>query len=172
MPAPSRARWMAKRRTTPPRSRTVPVTASSLTVTSALALPFAEVSCARPPDTEPVNHSAQGTLLHTVTGTVVTAENRVHGLRGFNITEPSRRALKAAHLPTRYAGLGRRSDRPGRYIAVVTQIRGTLAFFGADVAVLKGVSVAEIIGLDKMVTVGRPFTLALPIALPPLQPLR
>jgi hypothetical protein len=107
-----------------------------------------------------------------VTGTVVTAENRVRALRGFNIMELSRRALKAAHLPTRYAGLGRRSDRPGRYIAVVTQVRGTLAFFGADVAVLKGVSVAEIIGLDKMVAVGRPFTLALPIALPLPQPLR
>lgn len=104
-----------------------------------------------------------------VTGSVVTAQNRVHSIRGVNVMELSRRELRAADLPTRYAGLGRRSDRPGRYVAVAARIGGRLAFFGADAIVLAGRSPVRIIGLDKMVLTARPFTLALPIALPPLQ---
>jgi hypothetical protein len=107
-----------------------------------------------------------------VTATIVTADNRARSIRGFNVMELSQRALRAAGLPTRYAGLGRRSDRPGRYIAVVTQVHGRLAFYGAEAAVIRGSKVSEIIGLDKMVQIGTVFTLAMPIALPPFPPLR
>ena len=101
-----------------------------------------------------------------VTGTVVTAQNRVHSIRGLNVTELSRRALRAAGLPTRYAGLRRRSDRPGRYIAVAARGGGRLAFFGADAIVLTGRAPVRIISLDRFVLTAPLFTLASPVVLP------